>query len=84
MEITLFVIFRWMSDEMLDLVTPKLLGNLPNTYTYTKNLAEHLLITEAEGMPVAIVRPSIVSAAWREPIPVYFMLELLLESMQLL
>lgn len=55
---------------MLDLITPKLLGKLPNTYTFTKNLAEHLLVTEAEGMPIAIVRPSIVSAAWREPLPV--------------
>lgn len=60
---------EWMDDETLDAITTKLLGNRPNTYTYTKALAECLLVTEANNMPVAIVRPSIVTAAWREPYP---------------
>jgi nucleoside-diphosphate-sugar epimerase/1-acyl-sn-glycerol-3-phosphate acyltransferase len=41
----------------------------PNTYTYTKALAEHLLTQRKEQVPLVIVRPSIVSAAWRTPFP---------------
>lgn len=59
----------WMDDATLASLTPKLLGNRPNTYTYTKALAESLLVEERGSIPVAIVRPSIVTAAWREPFP---------------
>jgi len=31
----------------------------PNTYTFTKNLSENLLMAEMTGLPAAIVRPSI-------------------------
>lgn len=41
----------------------------PNTYTYTKCLAEHLLSQRRGNVPLAIVRPSIISAAWAEPKP---------------
>ncbi|WAR03112.1 FACR1-like protein [Mya arenaria] len=60
---------EWMDDEMVELITQQLIGGKPNTYTYTKQLAEDLLIKEGAGLPLAIVRPSIVGAAWKEPIP---------------
>ncbi|MBI4411941.1 MAG: SDR family oxidoreductase [Deltaproteobacteria bacterium] len=41
----------------------------PNTYTYTKCLAEHLLVERKGDVPLTIVRPSIVSACWRHPFP---------------
>ena len=63
-------LFRWLDDDMLNAITPKLLGNKPNTYTYTKQLAETLLRKEADDLPLCIVRPSIVTAAWQEPLPV--------------
>jgi hypothetical protein len=31
----------------------------PNTYTYSKCLAEAIITTEGEGLPRTIVRPSI-------------------------
>lgn len=62
-------VLEWMDDEMVDLFTPKLMGEKPNTYTYTKQLAEHLLTTEGADLPIAIIRPSIVGAAWKEPFP---------------
>jgi long-chain acyl-CoA synthetase len=40
----------------------------PNTYTFTKSLAESLLRRRAADLPVAIVRPSIVETSTREPI----------------
>ncbi|OWF43207.1 fatty acyl-CoA reductase 1-like isoform X2 [Mizuhopecten yessoensis] len=60
---------EWMDDEMVEKITPKLIGNKPNTYTYTKQLGEHLLVKEGSDLPLAIVRPSIVGAAWKEPYP---------------
>jgi len=41
----------------------------PNTYTLTKSLAEHLLVERCAELPLAIIRPSIISAAWRHPFP---------------
>ena len=32
-------------------------------------LAESLLVTEGAGLPISIVRPSIVAASLREPVP---------------
>ena len=61
---------RWMDDAALDLLTPQLVHPRPNTYTFTKALAEQLLLEEREHLPTAIVRPSIVGASWQEPFPV--------------
>jgi fatty acyl-CoA reductase len=60
---------EWMSDDMMNALTPSLLEDRPNTYTYTKALAETLLVNECGSLPLAIVRPSIVTASWREPLP---------------
>ncbi|EDV19879.1 uncharacterized protein TRIADDRAFT_32834 [Trichoplax adhaerens] len=58
----------WMDDDMISQVTPKLLGRLPNTYTFTKKLAEIVIATEGLNLPIAIVRPSIIGASWKEPV----------------
>jgi fatty acyl-CoA reductase len=66
-----FLIFfemqRWMDDETLNLATQKLLGKKPNTFTYTKFVAETLLQQEAAGLPLVIVRPSTIGASWKDP-----------------
>jgi len=66
----------WMDDSTLEKLTPSLLGERPNTYTYTKAIAEHVLSEEyhrtedpSQRIPMAIVRPSIVGASWKEPFP---------------
>lgn len=41
----------------------------PNLYTLTKCLGEHLLIERRGNVPLAIVRPSIISASARYPFP---------------
>lgn len=51
--------FEWMDEKTMDQITPNLLGPHPNTYTYTKRLAEILVRSEASSLPVCIVRPSI-------------------------
>ncbi|GAB6030004.1 hypothetical protein CHUAL_005696 [Chamberlinius hualienensis] len=60
---------EWMDDDLISAITPQLLGDRPNTYTYTKALAECMLLDECGSLPVAIVRPSIVVASWKEPFP---------------
>lgn len=62
---------EWMSDDAMAAMQSDVLGSQPNTYTYTKRLSEILVRDEydSEKFPVLIVRPSIVSPAYREPLP---------------
>ncbi|EDW28071.1 GL27182 [Drosophila persimilis] len=55
------------SAELLDNMTPALLGKYPNTYTYTKALAEQVIQEEAGDLPVCIFRPAIIYANYKEP-----------------
>ncbi|KDR11037.1 putative fatty acyl-CoA reductase CG5065 [Zootermopsis nevadensis] len=58
-----------MTDDALEVVAQRLQGKHPNTYTLTKAMAEWVVAEQADDIPAAIVRPSIVTAAWREPVP---------------
>ncbi|XP_034478608.1 putative fatty acyl-CoA reductase CG5065 isoform X1 [Drosophila innubila] len=60
---------EWMDVKTLDAITPDLLKPHPNTYTYSKRLAELLVRDHYETMPVIIARPSIVTPAVAEPLP---------------
>lgn len=57
----------WLDQETLQKLKVHLLNKRPNTYTYTKALAEWLLVKCARDLPVVICRPSIVVASWKEP-----------------
>ncbi|XP_017148812.1 fatty acyl-CoA reductase wat [Drosophila miranda] len=56
-----------LSAELLDNMTPALLGKFPNTYSYTKGLAEQVIQGEAGDLPVCIFRPAIIFANYKEP-----------------
>lgn len=60
---------KWMSDEMLETITPQLLNERPNTYTFAKALAESQLQEDAQGLPVIVIRPSIIGAVWKDNLP---------------
>jgi fatty acyl-CoA reductase len=60
---------RWLPEELLDQLTPHFLNGRPNTYSYTKGLAENLIEQECKTFPTAVVRPSIVINSEIEPIP---------------
>lgn len=65
-------ILRLDSEQELERATAKYLAmhKYPNTYTFTKSLAEHLLLEmRGDRLPIAIIRPSIIGAALREPMP---------------
>ena len=47
-----------------------ILGNFPNAHCYSKRMTEHLLMSNnTQGIPIIIVRPSIIGAALSEPVP---------------
>lgn len=50
---------EWMDVKSLDRITPELLIPHPNTYTYSKRLAEILVRDHYQSLPVIIARPSI-------------------------
>jgi fatty acyl-CoA reductase len=63
---------EWLNDDMFDKITPALIGARPNTYTFTKAVAESMIADHDEAnkhLPIVIVRPSIVTAVWRDPLP---------------
>lgn len=45
-----------------------LIKGWPNTYTYTKALAEDLVRANSKGLPVAVFRPAIVIPTYKEPL----------------
>ncbi|XP_043603762.1 putative fatty acyl-CoA reductase CG5065 [Bombus pyrosoma] len=45
------------------------LKTYPNTYTFSKNLAEQIVASKCKDLPVAIVRPSIIGVSLKEPCP---------------
>lgn len=50
---------EWMDAKTLEKITTDLLNPHPNTYTYSKRLAEILVQNEYPNYPVCIARPSI-------------------------
>ncbi|XP_023288183.1 fatty acyl-CoA reductase wat [Orussus abietinus] len=57
-----------LDDDVLDHMTPALLGKWPNTYAFTKAVAEDTVRRYGKGLPVCIVRPSIIISTSKEPI----------------
>ena len=57
------------SDVDSEHLTRLTIGERPNTYTFTKAIAEQLINEERGELPIAIVRPSIVGGAIEEPMP---------------
>ncbi len=47
-----------------------MMGNFPNTYVFTKRMAEHLLTEQnTKGLPMYFIRPTIIGASLEEPCP---------------
>lgn len=65
-----YPLVRWMEDSIVRDITPRLIGDRPNTYTYTKALAEYVVQQEQDKLNIGIIRPSIVGASWQEPFTV--------------
>ncbi|KAJ8921126.1 hypothetical protein NQ315_013596 [Exocentrus adspersus] len=64
----LITLVECLDDEKLEAITPTILGEFPNTYAFTKCVAEDIVRTEGKNLPVALYRPSIVIATVKEPV----------------
>lgn len=60
---------EWMDDDVVEAMTDKILGKLPNTYAFTKALAEGLVEESMPYIPSMILRPSVVIPIWKDPLP---------------
>ena len=49
--------------------TSKYVGSMPNTYTFSKRLAEQVISDYSKHLPCVILRPSIVTSTIFEPMP---------------
>jgi HAD superfamily hydrolase (TIGR01490 family) len=60
----------WMRERLVERGTEcaRALG-WHDVYTFTKSLAERLVLREREGMPLIILRPAIIESSHREPYP---------------
>ena len=47
----------------------KLIGKFPNTYTFTKNLAEKTLEKRRGDLTVCLLRPAIIASSLSDPFP---------------
>ncbi|CAH2101865.1 unnamed protein product [Euphydryas editha] len=57
-----------LDDDIIEAILPGLLGQRPNTYCFTKAVAEEAVRVYGEGMPICIVRPSVVISTYEEPV----------------
>ncbi|CAH0712942.1 unnamed protein product, partial [Brenthis ino] len=57
-----------LSDQALHDMEKTLMKDHPNTYTFTKHLAEHEVKKYEDKFPCTIVRPTMIVAAWKEPV----------------
>lgn len=60
----LLVLTECASDKLLESITPILLDQWPNTYTFTKAIAEDVVQQHGRGMPVGMFRPGIGKRAY--------------------
>ncbi|KAL7727458.1 hypothetical protein ACLKA6_017577 [Drosophila palustris] len=58
-----------LSNDLIDNMSPAFLKDFPNTYTFTKALAEQVVQKEASGLPACIFRPGLILATFKDPIP---------------
>jgi len=58
-----------MDEDTLNNLTPHFIGFMPNTYTFTKNLAEHVIQDYKGKVPSLVFRPSIVISTMSDPFP---------------
>ncbi|XP_005180106.1 fatty acyl-CoA reductase wat [Musca domestica] len=65
----LLSIKKILGNEKFDRMEVDLVGKYPNTYCYTKSLAEEAVLRYCGNLPVCIFRPGIILPTSAEPVP---------------
>lgn len=55
-------------EHSLEILTAKILGTMPNTYIFTKRLAEQVISDYSKSLSCVLIRPSIVISTLIEPV----------------
>lgn len=63
----LLKLYETLTPQQLESHVPQLIGNRPNTYVYTKAVAEHIVSSKITNTTLVIARPAIVGPAVNEP-----------------
>lgn len=58
-----------LDEQIIEVFTSKYLGSMPNTYTFSKRIAEQVINDYSKDLPTVIIRPSIVTSTINDPIP---------------
>ncbi|KAF5291778.1 hypothetical protein FQA39_LY14266 [Lamprigera yunnana] len=64
----LLTIVNAFDDKTLEAITPHILGSWPNTYVFTKSIAEECVRQMGSKLPITVVRPSILACTAAEPV----------------
>jgi alcohol-forming fatty acyl-CoA reductase len=58
-----------LDEDELEILTQHYISFMPNTYVFSKNLAEHVSDSYKDRLPIVLFRPSVVISAMQEPLP---------------
>eukprot|EP01130_Rhizamoeba_saxonica_P000723 TRINITY_DN10656_c0_g1_i1.p1 TRINITY_DN10656_c0_g1~~TRINITY_DN10656_c0_g1_i1.p1 ORF type:complete len:468 (+),score=93.39 TRINITY_DN10656_c0_g1_i1:18-1421(+) len=58
-----------MDPDVLQRETKSIIGDHPNTYTFSKWIAENIIVNERGDLPLCIIRPAIIASAMTDPYP---------------
>ncbi|KPI96404.1 Putative fatty acyl-CoA reductase CG5065 [Papilio xuthus] len=58
-----------LDEDKLNEATPVLIKDWPNTYSFSKAVAEEMIRITAGDLPICVVKPAIVIPTNREPVP---------------
>ncbi|XP_043286816.1 fatty acyl-CoA reductase wat-like [Venturia canescens] len=64
----LITMVECVDDHLANVITPHILGRWPNTYAFTKAVAESVVRKDGDDMPIGVFRPAIVISTYQEPI----------------
>ncbi|CAG9770872.1 unnamed protein product [Ceutorhynchus assimilis] len=67
----LITVCESLDDECLNAVTDKLIGDWPNTYTFTKQVSEDYINRVGRDIPICIERPAVVISTAEEPMSAF-------------
>ncbi|GFR30012.1 putative fatty acyl-CoA reductase CG8306 [Trichonephila clavata] len=58
-------------DKALEQLRSEIKPDFPNHYVFCKYISENLILEKCTDIPSAIIRPSLISSAWKGPLPGY-------------
>ncbi|XP_050093681.1 fatty acyl-CoA reductase wat-like [Anopheles aquasalis] len=62
-------ILSHLSDGEREALTPTIIGQMPNSYVFSKKCAEVMIMQRFSDLPISIFRPPVVTPSYQEPEP---------------